>query len=93
MIFKRKKKRLTLNDACNQCTSATLNSKSLDAFTYHYRGIVLEYTKDGRKIHENWLGVVTNSPPYDWHMSNLQNYANLQRNNIDNITIGGMYFM
>jgi len=40
--------------------------------------IVLEYTVAGRKVHDNTAGVMTNSPPYDYHMTNLKQYVNLQ---------------
>ncbi len=40
--------------------------------------IVIEYTKNGTlAIFENKVGVLTNSPSYDWHLLNLRNYANL----------------
>jgi choloylglycine hydrolase len=39
--------------------------------------IVIE-PMDGKLIvTDNPLGVVTNSPPFDWHMTNLSNYVNL----------------
>ena len=37
--------------------------------------IIIEFTDQGRKIHENPLGVMTNSPPYDFHMLNVRNYV------------------
>ncbi len=39
--------------------------------------IVIEFTAGEVKIHEAPLGVITNSPNYDWHMTNLRNYVNL----------------
>ena len=40
--------------------------------------LVLEYTKGkGRKFFNNTIGVMTNSPPFDWHMNNLRNYPHL----------------
>lgn len=39
--------------------------------------IVLESTCDGMKIHENPVGVMTNNPPFDFHMTNLHQYLNL----------------
>ncbi|RLJ18482.1 choloylglycine hydrolase [bacterium endosymbiont of Escarpia laminata] len=39
--------------------------------------IVIEFTDGQLKIHENPLGVITNAPNYDWHMTNLRNYVNL----------------
>ena len=40
MILKRIKKWLTMNDACNQCTISTSNSRSLDALTHNYHIII-----------------------------------------------------
>ena len=39
--------------------------------------ITIESMKDGLKVHENPVGVLTNNPPFDWHMTNLANYINL----------------
>lgn len=41
------------------------------------KSIVLEYAKGELVIFENPLGVITNAPTYDWHMTNLRNYINL----------------
>lgn len=38
---------------------------------------VLEFTKGETKIHDAPLGVITNSPNYDWHETNLRNYLSL----------------
>lgn len=51
--------------------------------------IVIEYVNEALKIHKNPLGVVTNSPTFDWHMINLGNYVNLSVTNVPQITIGG----
>jgi choloylglycine hydrolase len=40
--------------------------------------IVIEYTKGTLAIYDNKIGVMTNSPTYDWHLLNLRNYANLR---------------
>ncbi len=40
--------------------------------------IVIEYTKGALSIFDNKVGVMTNSPSYDWHVLNLRNYANLK---------------
>ena len=43
-------------------------------------GLVLEYTKKhGMKFYDNTVGAMTNSPEYDWHMTNLRNYPTVQR--------------
>lgn len=39
--------------------------------------IVLESMKDGMHIYENPVGVLTNNPPFDFHMMNLHQYLNL----------------
>ena len=45
--------------------------------------VVLE-PKDGRLIaYDNPYGVLTNSPRFDWHTTNLKNYINLKSDNID----------
>lgn len=41
------------------------------------KAIVIEFTDGEVKIHDAPLGVITNSPNYDWHMTNLRNYINL----------------
>ena len=41
------------------------------------KAIVVEFTKGDTMIHDAPLGVITNAPNYDWHMTNLRNYLNL----------------
>ncbi len=41
------------------------------------KAIVVEFTKGETKIHDAPLGVITNAPNYDWHVTNLRNYLNL----------------
>lgn len=41
------------------------------------RCVTLEPMKDGLKIYDNTVGVLTNNPPFDYHMYNLTNYINL----------------
>ncbi|OGX14344.1 MAG: hypothetical protein A2351_06630 [Omnitrophica bacterium RIFOXYB12_FULL_50_7] len=40
-------------------------------------GIVVEYVKGKLNIHDNVTHTLTNSPPYDWHLTNLRNYMTL----------------
>lgn len=42
------------------------------------KAIVIEFTKGITTVHEAPLGVVTNGPNYDWHLTNLLNYVNLE---------------
>jgi len=39
--------------------------------------IVLESTRQGMIIHDNPAGVLTNNPPFEFHMTNLNQYMNL----------------
>ena len=39
--------------------------------------IVIEIVDKKVNIHENKLGVLTNSPDFEWHLTNLNNYVNL----------------
>ena len=41
------------------------------------RCIVVEPVKDGLKVQENMIGVLTNSPPFDYQMQNLTSYLSL----------------
>lgn len=46
--------------------------------------IVLEQTKEGLRIYDNPVGVLTNSPPFIYHLTNLNNYLNLTPNFAEN---------
>jgi choloylglycine hydrolase len=50
--------------------------------------VVIEYTKDGMKVHKNTVNAVTNNPTYDWHLTNLGNYVGLQPRNVEAIEVG-----
>ena len=41
------------------------------------RQVVLEYYDNKWHIFENKVGVVTNAPGFDWHVTNLNNYINV----------------
>ncbi|MDE6471873.1 MAG: choloylglycine hydrolase [Clostridia bacterium] len=41
------------------------------------RAITVECVKDGMKIYDNPVGVLTNNPTFDMQMANLNNYMNL----------------
>ena len=40
------------------------------------KAIVIEKTKEGFKVYENKVGVMTNAPSFDWHITNLRQYMN-----------------
>jgi len=56
------------------------------------KGIVIEYIAGKLAIHENKLGVMTNSPSYDWHMTNLNNYTQLKPVNPNPVVADGVTF-
>ena len=56
------------------------------------RCVVLEYVGGELKIHDNPLGVITNSPTFDWHLTNVRNYVNLSVNNAPPIDVAGIKF-
>ncbi len=65
--------------------------------TFHYalhdasgRSAVLEYVGGELKIHDNPLGVITNAPTFDWHITNLANYVNLSVTNVPALDLSGM---
>lgn len=55
--------------------------------------VVLEPTNNGRfRVFDNNVGVMTNNPTFDWHMTNLGNYIqvqgfNRQQNHLNNNTV------
>jgi len=54
------------------------------------KSVVIEPLNKSLKIYDNPLGVVTNSPAFDWHMTNLRNYVNLTATNVPPINLGGV---
>jgi choloylglycine hydrolase len=53
------------------------------------KSVVLEHVGGELKIHQNPLGVMTNSPTFDWHMTNLSNYVNMSVSKVPKIDVGG----
>ncbi len=52
--------------------------------------VILEITDQGKvHFHDNKVGVFTNSPDYDWHVKNLNNYINLYSGNAPNFNQNG----
>jgi|688.fasta_scaffold01000_16 choloylglycine hydrolase len=54
------------------------------------RCIVIEPIDGQLKIHDNPIGVLTNSPNFDWHMTNLRNYINLSPYNVHPLVLDGV---
>lgn len=56
------------------------------------KSIVIEPVGGKLVVHDNPLGVMTNSPTFDWHMTNLRNYVALNPRNVPSIKINGQTF-
>lgn len=46
--------------------------------------ITVESVKEGLKVYDNPVGILTNNPPFDYHMTNLSNYMTLSTNSPEN---------
>jgi len=67
-------------------------------FPLHYaifdstgKGIVVEYVAGKLHVYDH-LGIMTNSPTYDWHLNNLSNYLHLAPVNPPSIVANGITF-
>ncbi len=43
----------------------------------HGHDLVVEFLDGQMRVHDNPAGVLTNSPTFDWHLTNLRNYVGL----------------
>ena len=55
----------------------------------HGNCVVLEHIDGQLKVYMNPLGIMSNSPSFDWHLTNLSNYVNMTVNNIPQIQLDG----
>jgi choloylglycine hydrolase len=51
--------------------------------------IVIEYVGGKLVVYDNPLGVLTNSPSFDWQMTNLHNYVGFSMTNVPPIKLSG----
>lgn len=54
-------------------------------------GLVIEYVNGELNVHDH-MGVMTNSPTYDWHVTNLRNYIQLSPTNPKPIIANGITY-
>lgn len=54
------------------------------------RQLVLEVIDGVARFYENELGVLTNSPDFDWQLKNLNNYVNLYSGTADSQSLGSI---
>ena len=52
--------------------------------------IVIEYVAGSLRVYDNPLGVLTNNPTFDWHMTNLRNYLKFSPTGAPPLQIGGV---
>ena len=53
---------------------------------------IVELTKYGVEVHENKIGVLTNSPNYEWHLTNLRNYIGMDPHQVEPRVLYGQEF-
>ncbi len=49
-----------------------------------YGSVTVESVEDGLMVYDNLYGVLTNNPPFPWHMMNVNNYMSLSEAYPDN---------
>ena len=52
------------------------------------KSIVVEQTKEKLNVFDNNIGVLTNSPTFDWHVANLNQYVGLRYNQVPEFNLG-----
>ncbi|EKD71029.1 MAG: hypothetical protein ACD_46C00291G0005 [uncultured bacterium] len=56
------------------------------------KGIIVEFVGGKQHVYDNEVGVLTNSPTYDWQVTNLRNYVNLSPYTPSPVVIGKLVF-
>lgn len=52
--------------------------------------IVIEFIEGKVNVYDNPIGVMTNAPTFDWHLTNLRNYVNLDCQDAEPLKISGV---
>lgn len=70
-------------------------SKNIPNTTLHWmisditgKSIVVEQTNEKLNVFDNNIGVLTNSPTFDWHVANLNQYVSLRYNQVPEFKLG-----
>ena len=73
-------------------TIPTLGLAPVHAAIHDAQGnsLVVEFVGGEMKVYDNPISVLTNSPPFDWQIANLQNYLNLNAENSNPISFRGV---
>ncbi len=87
----------TVDDVIREMKQLHVHNIDPRASTAHWRfgepggrQVVLEIIDRQCIFYENTLGVLTNSPSFNWQMTNLNNYVNLQSGAVSNSNIGAL---
>jgi choloylglycine hydrolase len=51
---------------------------------------VIEYVRGELTVHDDPLGVITNAPTFDWHLTNLKSYVNLSPRDAPELELGAL---
>jgi len=51
---------------------------------------VVEYVAGELNIYDNPVGVITNAPTFDWHLTNLKSYVNLSPQDVPPLELAGL---
>lgn len=54
------------------------------------KSLVIEYVDGELHTYDNSIGVLTNSPGFDWHLTNLNNYVNLENKDVKALNVGDL---
>jgi len=88
---------LKVNKGAYRAPTNALYVEAPDPVPVHYNihdadgnVLVVEYMHGELHMHDNPIGVLTNSPDYNWHYTNLSNYVNLTPVNIDQLQLTNM---
>jgi choloylglycine hydrolase len=54
------------------------------------KSIAVEYIAGDLHIYDNPLGVITNAPSFDWHMTNLRNYIGISPSPAEQVSFAGI---
>jgi choloylglycine hydrolase len=54
------------------------------------KSLVIEPLEGSLKVYDNPIGVITNSPTFDWHIQNLNNFMNLSPLNVEPKKLRGL---
>lgn len=87
----------TINELKNALSHIRIIGTDPRASTVHWRitepsgrQVVLEIVNQKAHLYENPLGVLTNSPEFPWHLTNLNNYVNLSAGSVNHRQVGSL---